>query len=83
MIDFGLEEIQDDGDTIYAYADYTDFGTLSKALEEREIEVTKGNLQRVPTSPVDFTDDQMPEIEKMLDKLEDDDDVQAVYTNMA
>jgi len=83
LIDFGLEEIQDDGDTIYLYADYTDFGTLSKGLEEKEIEVGKANLQRVPTSPVDFSDEQMVDIEKMLDKLEDNDDVQAVYTNMA
>jgi len=83
LIDFGLEEIQDDGDTVYLYADYTDFGTLSKGLEEKEIEVGKANLQRVPTSPVDFSDEQMVDIEKMLDKLEDNDDVQAVYTNMA
>ncbi|MEM6965599.1 MAG: YebC/PmpR family DNA-binding transcriptional regulator [Bacteroidota bacterium] len=83
LIDYGLTEIEVDGDTIYFYGDYKDFGTLSKALEEQEIKVAKANLQRFPTSPVDFTDDQMLEIEKMLDKLEDDDDVQAVYTNMA
>lgn len=83
LIDFGLTEIEADDDTIYAYAGYTDFGTLSKALEERNIEIGKANLQRFPTSPVDFTDEQMVEIEKMLDKLEEDDDVQAVYTNMA
>ena len=83
LIDFGLTEIEADGDTIYAYSNYTDFGSLSKALEERTIEVSKANLQRFPTSPVDFTDEQMVDIEKMLDKMEDDDDVQAVYTNMA
>ena len=68
---------------IYLYADYTNFGTLSKALEEKEIDVKKANLQRIPTSPVEFTDEQMEEIEKMLDKIEDDDDVQAVFTNIA
>lgn len=83
LIDFGLTEIEVDGDTVYFYADYTDFGTLSKALEEQEIKIAKANLQRFPTSPVDFSDEQMPDIEKMLDKFEDDDDVQAVYTNMA
>jgi len=82
LIDFGLTKIEADGDTIYAYADYTDFGTLSTALEERNIEMTKADLQRFPTSPVDFSDEQMVDIEKMLDKLEDDDDIQAVYTNM-
>lgn len=82
LIDEGLESIEEDDDTIYVYGDYTNFGTLSAALEERNIEVTKANLQRIPTSPVEFTDEQMVDIEKMLDKMEDDDDVQEVFTNI-
>lgn len=82
MIDFGLESVEQDENTVYAYADYTNFGTMNSALEEQSIEVSKANLQRLPTSPVEFSDEQMIDIEKMLDKLEDDDDVQAVYTNM-
>ncbi|MDC3210128.1 YebC/PmpR family DNA-binding transcriptional regulator [Saprospiraceae bacterium] len=82
LIDFGLTEIEQDEETIYAYSGYTDFGTLSTALEERNIEVSKADLQRFPTSPVEFTDDQMTEIEKMLDKLEENEDVQAVFTNV-
>ena len=83
LIDAGLEEIEVDGTTAYAYADWTDFGTLSQALEDQKIEVTKSNLQRFPTTPVEFTDEQMVDIEKMMDKIEDDDDTQAVYTNIA
>nr|HRO73257.1 YebC/PmpR family DNA-binding transcriptional regulator [Saprospiraceae bacterium] len=83
MIDFGLESYEVDDNTIYAYGDYTDFGTLTKAFEEKGIPITKANLQRIPTSPVEFSDEQMVDIEKFLDKLEDDEDVQAVYTNMA
>jgi len=83
LIDAGLEEIERNEDTIYLYADYTNFGTLSKALEDKNIDVKKANLQRIPTTPVEFTDEEMEEIEKMLDKIEDDDDVQAVYTNIA
>ncbi len=83
MIDFGLESIETDENTIYAYAVYTDFGTMMKALEDKDIAPSKSDLQRLPTSPVDFTDDQMVEIEKLLDKLEDDEDVQAVFTNLA
>lgn len=83
MIDHGLEKYEVDGNTVYAYADYTDFGTLTKALEEKQVAISKANLQRVPTTPVEFTDEQMADIEKLLDKLEDDDDVQAVYTNIA
>lgn len=83
LIDAGLEEFQVDEDTVYAYGDYTNFGTLSAAFEENGIEITKANLQRIPTTPQEFSDEQMEEIEKMLDKLEDDEDVQAVYTNIA
>ena len=83
LIDAGLEEIETNQEMVYLYADYTNFGSLSKALEDQNIEVKKASLQRIPTSPVEFTDEQMEEIEKMLDKIEDDDDVQAVYTNIA
>lgn len=83
MIDYGLESFEVDDDTVYAFADYTDFGNLTKGIEEKNFEITKANLQRIPNSPVEFTDDQMIDIEKLLDKLEDDDDIQNVFTNMA
>ena len=82
MIDFGLEKFEVDESTVYAYANYTDFGSMSTAFEEKGIEMSKANLQRIPNSPLEFTDDQMGDIEKLLDKLEDDDDVQEVFTNM-
>ena len=56
---------------------------MATALEKMEIEVAKSDLQRLPTSPVDFTDEQMVDIEKLIDKLEEDDDVQAVFNNLA
>lgn len=83
LIDAGLEEITEVDGTIYVQGDFTDFGSLAAALEARKIEVTKSSLERFPTSPVEFTDEQMVQIEKLIDKLEDDDDVQAVYTNIA
>lgn len=83
MIDFGLESVEIDEDTVYAYAEYTEFGNMSTALEKMKIEVAKSDLQRLPTSPVDFTDEQMVDIEKLIDKLEEDDDVQAVFNNLA
>ncbi len=82
LIDFGLTKIEQDEDTIYIYSNYTDFGTLSSALEERNIEVSKADLQRFPTSPVEFSDEQMADIEKLLEKLDENEDVQAVFTNM-
>ena len=82
MIDAGLEDFEVDEDTVYAYGDYKDFGTMNQAFEEKGIEIAKADLQRFPTSPVDFSDEQMVDIEKMVDKFEEDDDVQAIYTNM-
>ena len=83
LIDAGLQEIEVQEEEIFLYADYTDFGNMSKALEEKEIEATKSSLERIPTSPVDFTEEQMEEVEKLIDKLEEDDDVQAVFTNIS
>lgn len=83
LIDAGLEEIEENEAVFYAYADYTNFGSLAHALDEMKIEVLNADLKRYPTTPVEFTEEQLEDIEKMLDKLEEDDDVQAVYTNIA
>lgn len=84
LIDAGLEEIEktEEGNIIL-YGDYTSFGTLQEALEEKEIEVAKSSLKRYATSPVEFTEEQLEDIEKMLDKIEEDDDIQQVFTNIA
>ena len=82
LIDAGLEEIEVNEGMAYAFADYKDFGSLNQALEQKSIEIAKANLQRIPNSPVDFTEDQLDEIDKLLDKIEDDDDIQAVFTNI-
>ncbi len=83
LIDAGLEEIEILEDKYVIYGDYTAFGSLASALDEKGIEPTKSNLERIPTSPVEFSEEQLVEIEKMLDKIEDDDDIQQVFTNIA
>jgi YebC/PmpR family DNA-binding regulatory protein len=84
LIDGGLEEIkEEDDENISIVADYTDFGDMSKKLDEMGIEYEKGSLQRIPNSPVEINDEQMEELATLLDKLEDDEDVQNVYTNLA
>ncbi len=83
LIDAGLEEIDENEGSIYAYADYTEFGALSKKLEELKIDVKNASLKRYPTTPVEFTEEQMEDIEKLIDKIEDDDDVQAAYNNIS
>ena len=82
LIDAGLEEIEENDGVVYVYADYTNFGDLNLALEKLEIDVQKASLKRFANDPVEFSEEQLEEIEKMLDKLEEDDDVQAVYTNI-
>ncbi len=83
LIDSGLEELIENDGTMYAYADFTDFGTLTSKFEELGIETTKANLQRIPTSTVELTEEQLEEVDKLLDKIDDDDDVQEVFTNIA
>ena len=82
LIDAGLEEIDEHDGVYFAYADYTNFGTMAHALESLKISVKKANLQRIPTTPVEFSEEQLAEIEKLLDRLEEDDDVQEVFTNI-
>ncbi len=83
LIDAGCEEIEVTEDQVEVWGDYTAFGTLAKALEDKQIEVKKSSLKRVPTSPVEFSEEQLVDIEKVLDKIEDDDDIQQVFTNIA
>jgi YebC/PmpR family DNA-binding regulatory protein len=83
LIDAGCEEIDITEERVFVYGDYTSFGTLAKAIEDLGLEVSKSNLQRIPTTPVEFTEEQLTDIEKMLDKIEDDDDIQQVFTNIA
>ncbi len=83
LIDAGCEEIEVEDEQIVVYGDYTAFGSLAKALEDMNIEVQKSSLKRIPTTPVEFTEEQLVDIEKMLDKIEDDDDIQQVFTNIA
>lgn len=82
LIDAGLEEIVENDGTLYFYADYKEFGPMTQALEELKIEPKKSSLQRIPTSPIALSDSQMEEVEKLLDKIDDDEDVQEVYTNI-
>ena len=82
LIDAGLENIELNDDTIYLYANYTDFGNMINALEVKGIEPLKSILKRIPNTPTVFSEEELVDIEKMLDRIEDDDDVQAVYTNI-
>ena len=82
LIDYGLEELEEQDGIVLVTADYKDFGTLNARFEELGIKLEKAELQRFANDPKEFTEEQKQDIEKLLAKLEDDDDVQNVYTNM-
>lgn len=83
MIDYGWESFEEDEEILYVYGDYTDFGSLNSGFERLGIEVVKATLQRIPNNPKEVDDETMEDLEKLIEKLEDDEDVQTVYTNLA
>ncbi len=82
LIDAGLEELSVDEGVAAVVGDYTSFSSLCAAVETAGITPTKSGLQRLPTQPIELTEEQIEEVETLLDKIEDDDDVQVVYTNL-
>ncbi len=82
LIDAGLEEIEAEEGVVLITGDYTSFGTLTKALEEMKIEITKAHLERMANAPISISEEDQEEIDKILEKLEDDEDVQKVFTNI-
>lgn len=83
LIDYGLEEIGQDEDKTFIYVPFTEFGTMQKGLEEKGISVISAETERIPTTFVEnLTPEQREEVQKLIDKIEDDDDVQNVYHNM-
>lgn len=83
LIDAGAEDIQVEEGEVHIYTRFTDFGAMQKALEEKGMEIISSELQRIPTSTVELTDEQAEEVLGMIDKIEDDDDVQGVFSNVA
>jgi YebC/PmpR family DNA-binding regulatory protein len=83
LIDGGAEEIEmGDENTVYVYTAFEDFGQMQAKLEELGIEVKEASLQRFPQVTKEITDEQKEDIEKLIEKFEDDDDVQKVFHNM-
>ena len=83
LIDYGLESMEIEDKIVHIYGDYTSFGSLANALEKINANVKKAALERIANNPVEFSEEQLVDIEKLLDRIEYDDDVQAVFTNIA
>jgi YebC/PmpR family DNA-binding regulatory protein len=83
LIDYGLEEIGEDSEgNIVIRTAFTEFGHMAKALEEKKIEVLTAELTRIPMNAVELSDEAAQDVFKLIDKLEQDEDVQKVYHNM-
>ncbi len=81
MIDYGAEEVFVDEDGILIYAPFESFGALQKELEGREIEILSSGFERIPQVTKELNPEQMEDVEKLLEKIEEDDDVQNVWHN--
>lgn len=83
LIDFGLESVEVEGENALLYADFKEFGNLSNGIKSLDLEIVSSTIRQIPTSPLELDESQIQEIEKLIDKIEDDDDVQSVWTNLA
>ncbi|MDA3947563.1 MAG: YebC/PmpR family DNA-binding transcriptional regulator [Helicobacteraceae bacterium] len=81
LIDAGLEEIEEEEGDCIVHTDFTDFGNMTNKFEELGIELNKATLERIANTPISLDETQMEPLQPMLDKLDEDEDVQAVYTN--
>ncbi|MDM9632466.1 YebC/PmpR family DNA-binding transcriptional regulator [Robiginitalea aurantiaca] len=82
MIDFGAEEVFEDEDGLHIYAPFESFGAIQKELEAREIEIRSSGFERIPQVTKALTAEEAEEVEKLLEKIEEDDDVQNVFHSM-
>jgi YebC/PmpR family DNA-binding regulatory protein len=83
LIDSGVQEVFAEGDYMMVYGDFEAFGPIQKYLEENGFEIINAEFERIPQDTKTLTDEQVVEIEKLLGRFEDDDDVTNVFHTMA
>ncbi|AJA69421.1 YebC/PmpR family DNA-binding transcriptional regulator [Myroides odoratimimus] len=83
LIDFGIDEIFEDEDGVMIYAPFESFGSIQKELEGRGIEILSSGFDRIPQVTKELSEEEIADVEKLLEKIEEDDDVQNVFTTMA
>jgi YebC/PmpR family DNA-binding regulatory protein len=82
LIDYGADEIERGDGELIVYTTFENFAGMQKALEDKSIQILSAELQRIPTSLHELDDAAADEIGQLVEKLEEDDDVQAVFHNM-
>ncbi|MDR1792873.1 MAG: YebC/PmpR family DNA-binding transcriptional regulator [Bacteroidales bacterium] len=82
LIDYGVDEVFEDEDAIMIFADFQNFGAIQKYLEDASFEIQSFQFERIPNETKEVSEQQREEIDKLIDKLEDDEDVTHVFHNM-
>lgn len=82
LIDFEVEEVFDDEEGVVIYAPFEQFGSLQSYFEENDIEILSSGFERIPTTTKELNAEEQEDVEKLLERLEEDDDVQNVYHSM-
>ncbi len=82
LIDYGAEEVAEEEDGVYVTTSFTDFGKMQKGMEEKGITISSAELDRIPSNLIALTKDQQKEVNALIERLEEDDDVQNVFHNM-
>ena len=83
MIDYGADEIfEDEENHVIIYGAFESFGAIQKYLEDSKYEITSGEFERIPLDTKELTEEQRESVDKLLEKLEEDDDVTNVYHNI-
>lgn len=84
LIDFGVEDVFADEETsdIMIYAPFESYGEIQKYIEDNGLELLSGGFERIPTDTKELTLEQQEDLHKLMDRIEEDEDVQNVYSNM-
>jgi YebC/PmpR family DNA-binding regulatory protein len=82
LIDFGLEDLRQEDEHLVLQCSFEDFGMLQKGLEEKGLEVLQSELIRIPGHTKSLPDNEVEDVIKLIEKMEEDDDVVNVFHNM-
>lgn len=82
LIDFGVDELAEDEGDIILYGEFQSYSSIQKYLEENEFEIHSAEFERIPNDMKELDEEQKAQVQKLLDKIEDDEDVQNVFHNM-
>lgn len=83
LIDFGVEEVFAEEDNIMIFAEFTQFGPIQRFLEEKGLTILNFQFERIPNDTKRLTPEEQAEVEKLIEKIEEDEDVTNVFHNMA